>query len=135
VTIVRALGVEGSERSAVRSRVVIPTRFVAKLDGLPQDSREVEGVYVTGSFSNWDQSFKSEYKLDLQSNGSYQRVLKIQRTDEIDYKYMIRYKDGGVTWVNDESSPIVMRGNYRNNFLQSPYVDLESRYLALNDGQ
>lgn len=135
VTIVRAMSIVSGKPTAMRSVSVVPRRFVARLASLPNDGREVDSVYITGSFRNWNQEFKSEYRLEKQSDGSYSKVLLIERRGETDYKFMVRYRDGGVTWVTEPTQPEASRGSYKNNFIADPRIELANKHLAKTDGE
>lgn len=133
-TIVRAVGVKGATVSAVRSVAVLPRKFVAQLATFPQDTRAIAGVYVTGEFRNWSTDLTDAFKLTKQSDGSYAKTILIAREKEMDYKFIIQYADGGITWVTEPSQTEAQRGEHRNNVMTDPRLDLEKLVQSKKDG-
>ncbi|MEN9529322.1 MAG: hypothetical protein RI932_1195 [Pseudomonadota bacterium] len=134
-TIVRAVAVDArGDVSLVRSKLVVPRRVDFRLSKLPAQNRPVKAVYVTGAFRGWSTGFDENYRMLPQTDGSFLKTLKIDRTQEVLYKFVVRYEDETFDWLADTSQPQTGLAPYNNNYLPSPRAVLGRKFVSQNDG-
>ena len=133
-SVVRAVSVNAGKVSVMRSSAVYTRVWNAKLVHFPHFARPVKAVYVTGPFRNWSTVFDDKFRLNPQTDGTFTSRLVIDRTQQLDYKFIIRYQDETFDWAVDESQPVAGQAPYNNNFMRSGRAEIASKFLPYNDG-
>lgn len=134
-TLVRAIAVDQRGVSSyLRSAIVTPKRADFRLSKLPPQNKQVKAVYVTGSFRGWSTGFDDNYRLTPQTDGSFQRMVLLDRSHEVLYKFVIRYEDETFSWLADGSQPQSGLAPYNNNVLLSPRALLAKSFIGKKDG-
>ena len=133
--IVRAVARNASGRSSfIRSQLIAPPRAEFRLSKLPAQSKQVKGVYLTGPFRSWATTFEEQYSMTPQTDGSFLKVLKIDRSSELQYKFIVRYEDETFGWLTDPNLPQKGLAPYNNNYFPAPRELLADKLIAKTDG-
>lgn len=133
--IVRAISINNRGISSImRSTLVSPRRAEFRLSKLPPRSKQVKSVYVTGSFRGWSPSFDDNFRLAPQTDGSFQRTLQIERTQDVTYKFVVRYEDETFDWLADATLPQSGSAPFNNNILFSSRNQLAKSFIGKRDG-
>jgi glycosidase len=134
-TIVRAIAVNARGLSSIlRSALVVPRRADFRLNKLPQQPKQVKAVYVTGPFRGWSTAFDDAFKLTPQTDGSFQRTVLLDRSENVLYKFVVRFEDETFEWLADGSQPQSGMAPYNNNILYSSRVLLSKLFIGKRDG-
>lgn len=133
--IVRAIARNAAGRTSfVRSQLIAPPRIDFRLSKLPAQTKQVKGVYLTGPFRGWSTSFEEQFRMLPQTDGSFLKTLKLERSSEIQYKFIVRYEDETFGWLTDPTQPQKGLAPYNNNFFPAPRELLSAKLIAKTDG-
>lgn len=134
-SIVRAVcRAQDGSLSPIRSQAILPRLWDVRLARLPSGLKPIKGIYVTGPFRNWSPAFDEAFRLAPHSDGSFFRTLTIDRSQNVDFKFVVRFEDESLQWIIDESLPQSGTAPYINNVLPSGRSLLARRYVAARDG-
>lgn len=134
-TIVRAITVDSrGEISQTRSKMIVPRRTEFRLAKIPAQGKQVKSVYVTGPFRGWSTGFDENFRLLPQTDGSFLRVLQVDRSQETLFKFVVRYEDETFDWLADSTQPQTGLAPYNNNIIPSPRALLAKKFIASRDG-
>lgn len=133
--IIRAVARNSAGRTSfIRSQLIAPPRTEFRLSKLPPQSKQVKGVYLTGPFRSWSTGFEEQYRMLPQTDGSFLKVLKLDRSAEIQFKFIVRYEDETFAWLTDPSQPQRGLAPYNNNYFPAPRELLADKLIAKTDG-
>ena len=133
-TVVRAIARDArGSVSLVRSKIVTPRRVDFRLSKIPNRSKQVKAVYVTGTFRNWSTGFDENYRLVPQTDGSFTKTVLIDRSHETLFKFVVRYEDETFDWLADSTQPQTGLAPYNNNILRSPRALLANQLIGKRD--